>query len=315
MTGLAGAASGTAAMSGEVLFTLFKHSPLAAVLVVVFGFAFYKFYETNLAVLTNLWWTDPSWSHGLAVPALSLFLVYIRWDDLAACPVRGTWAGLGILAVGVVGQVLFAATGTTHMQNLSMLVVLTGVTLWVLGWEFMRILWLPISYLVFSINPPGELYQRVTAPMQDWAAAIAAKLLILVNVWSEVQGNQLSVMWQGEYKPVNVAEACSGMRMLVAFFALAAVLAYSSARPMWQKVFLTCCAVPVAIVCNGLRVAIIAYLVASDPRPNSPWAHGDAHGFVGLAMLAPAMLMQVGIGWVLDRLFLEDPEATQGAAS
>jgi exosortase len=241
---------------------------------------------------------------------LSAGLVYLRWDEIKVLKIKGAWQGLAILVIGVTGQVLFAATSTTHMMNLSMLVVLFGVALWVLGWDYLRILWLPISYLVFAINPPGELYQRVTEPMQRIAATLASKILMIFNVPSEPRGTTLEVMWNNEPKMIEVADACSGMRMLIAFVALAAVLAYSSHRPNWQRIFLTLCAIPVAILCNSMRVAIIAALVAGDSRAESPWAHGAAHAYVGLAMIIPAALMQLAIAWMLDRIFVDDSDET-----
>ena len=97
------------------------------------------------------------------------------------------------------------------------------------------------------------------------------------------------------------------------FFALAVALGYSSDRPVWQKVTLAIFALPIAILCNGIRVAMTGFLAV---KVSADWAKGDAHGFFGLAMLIPAMLMQMGVAWVLDRLFVETPDTNpQGGAA
>lgn len=274
-----------------------------------FGVAFGWFYWNNLLELTSVWWRDAGWSHGFAIPLLSIYLIRLHRNDLSRMEVRGSWAGLAVLILGTMGQVVFRATGTSHMSNLSMIVILTGATLWVFGWEYLRVLWLPISYLVFAINPPNTLYQKLTEPMQRIAAEIGTRALPLFGISGERHGTIIQVLYDGKQSEIGVAEACSGMRMLVAFMALAVVLAYSTTRPMWQKVFLGVCSLPVAIVCNALRVSVTGYLVASR---GPAWAHGDAHGFVGLGMLIPAMGMQIALGWVLDRIFVDVPETVAG---
>jgi hypothetical protein len=38
-------------------------------------------FEGALARLFNRWWTDPTYSHGLLVPAISLFFLYDRRES------------------------------------------------------------------------------------------------------------------------------------------------------------------------------------------------------------------------------------------
>jgi exosortase/archaeosortase family protein len=77
-------------------------------------------------------------------------------------------------------------------------------------------------------------------------------------------------------------------------------LGYSTARPMWQKVFLGVSALPIAILCNGLRVTLTGVLGA---RFGEEWARGATHETLGLLMLIPALFMQLGMAWLLDRQF------------
>jgi exosortase len=204
----------------------------------------------------------------------------------------------------VVGQVLYRATGTAHMSMLSILVVLMGTTLFVLGWDYLKILWLPIGYLVFAIPPPNTLYAALTIPMQQIAAEVGVWFMPLFGSEAHRMGTIIQVMKSGGGEPVTleVEQACSGMRMLVAFLALAVALAYSTPRPVWQKVFLAVSAVPIAIFCNALRVTLTGIMVA---KVNPHWGEGNAHAYFGLLMLIPAMFMQLALAWVLERLFVE----------
>lgn len=271
---------------------------------------FSSFFLLNWIQLASIWARDASWSHGFAVPVLSGVLIFLNWDHLRRLPVRSSRTGLFLLLYGILSQILFSATGQLQMSNLSMLVVLFGAALFVLGWEQMKVLWLPIGFLLFMIPPPQTLYVRLTTPMQNIAAAIGVHLLPLFGVDAYRAGTTIGVRTATQWDSLNVAEACSGIRMLVAFGALAVVLAYSTPRPMWQKLFLAWCAAPVAILCNALRVTLTGVM---HVYAGASYAEGSAHEMLGFLMLVPAGLMQLGLAAILDRIFVEEPEAAPAA--
>jgi exosortase len=274
---------------------------LAGVCVCIFFF-----YWRCFVKLEERWMTDPGWSHGFVVPFISLFFIRLKWDSLRLLVPQGSLWGLAVLFVGICGQVLFAATGLDHMSGPSLMVVLFGATLFVFGWEYLKILWLPISFLAFALPPPTTLYAAMTIPMQRIAAELGVQLLPLFGGSGERHGTVIDV-WFGSATPfsLGVEQACSGMRMLVAFFALAVALAYSTDRPVWQKIGLAIFALPVAIICNGFRVTLTAVMAA---KLGKEWAGGNAHEYLGLFMLGPALVMQLTMAWILDRIFVDTPD-------
>jgi exosortase/archaeosortase family protein len=150
--------------------------------------------------------------------------------------------------------------------------------------------------------------------MQQIAAELGVQLLPLFGGSGERHGTVIDVVFGSHHlNRLNVEQACSGMRMLVAFFALAVALAYSTDRPTWQKILLACFALPVAILCNGFRVTLTAVMAH---HLGDQYAAGNAHEYLGLVMLGPALFMQLGVAWVLDRLFVEteDSPVTKEAA-
>ena len=263
------------------------------------------FFSTSLEHLIERWTHDAGWSHGFVVPLISLSFIRSKWDILKALQPRGSMLGLLVILIAVGGQVLFRATGLEHMSLIAMPVLLFGLVLFIFGWEYLKILWLPIGFLLFALPPPQSLYVQMTTPMQSVAAELGADLLPLFGGEGARHGTTIDVTFNGVTKQLFIAQACSGMRLLVAFFALAVALGYSTNRPMWQKVVLAGCALPIAIFCNGLRVTGTGLLVS---KVSDAWGQGDAHGFFGLTMLLPAMLLQLAVAWVLDRIFIEPPE-------
>jgi exosortase len=105
----------------------------------------------------------------------------------------------------------------------------------------------------------------------------------------------------GVSKPLNIAEACSGMRMLMAFLALGVAIAYTGLKHPWQRVLLVLMAVPTSIFVNILRVCTLALLSLID----SGFAAGDFHSFVGLVWLLPALFIYLGLMWIIRNLVIE----------
>ena len=267
-------------------------------------------YHSAFTDLFGRWTNDAGWSHGFVVPLISIFFIRLKWDTLRRLTPKGSLWGAAVLLVGVCAQVLFRATGLTDMSNLTVLVILFGTVLFVFGWEYLKMLWLPIGYLAFAIPPPTPLYVRITTPMQNLAADLGTILLPLFGIDGTRSGTVIQI--PGLKQPLNVAEACAGMRMLIAFFALAVALGYSTHRPMWQKVLLGFCALPIAIICNGFRVALTGVM---SVKFGEQYGQGTPHEFLGLLMLIPAMVMLILIGWVLDKIFIESDDAKAGGAT
>jgi exosortase len=147
----------------------------------------------------------------------------------------------------------------------------------------------------------------VTYRLQDISAKGAYLLLSLFGLDVDLTGNVLTVFDAGKPHLLNVAEACSGMRMLVAFLALGVAMAYVSLPTIWQRVALVLMGVPVAVFVNVLRVATLGVLTLVNPE----FAAGEFHHFIGLLWLVPAFLLYLLVLWILSNLVVTD---TQEAA-
>ena len=111
--------------------------------------------------------------------------------------------------------------------------------------------------------------------------------------------------------PLNVAEACSGMRMLMAFLAIGTTMAFVSFRRWWQRIILVFSAFPVALIVNIVRVLVLGLLSLIDQDLGS----GEVHTMVGVFLLVPAWLLFLGVAELLKRLIVEEPGQASGAAS
>ena len=223
------------------------------------------------------------------------------------------WGALNLLLGWGLGNLLFGlltfAFGIYPGQNdwvkdYGMAHTIFGTVLTLCGWPVMRVAWFPIAFLVCGIPWPGLVYSWLASPLQHLAAGVAVKTLNFTGIESVRAGTKMFITnADGVARPLNVAEACAGLRSLMTFISVAAAVAFLSARPLWQKLLITASAVPIAIFCNVMRVTGQAYL---DRLGGPQWSEGFAHGFAGVVMLVPAFFLILLVCWLLDHLFIDE---------
>lgn len=268
-------------------------------------FAWLNFWQFRIMV--QVWTDDGDWSHGFLIPLFSLYLLYSRREELLAAPRRRCLLGLPLL----LGGVALSLVGVYPIQNhwishLGMIPALLGLVLYVAGPKVLRVAWVPIVFLIFAMPLPGSLYGRLALPLQNIAAAASQVILHFCGVEITGRQSQLTLISiSGVPRPLMVAEACSGMRMLMAFLALGVATAYLDERPTWQRVTLVVMAVPIAVLSNVIRVVITSTMFVVD-RPEL--GQDFMHRFTGMVMLIPALLMFLGLSALLSALFVEDDE-------
>ncbi|MHC4561187.1 MAG: exosortase/archaeosortase family protein [Planctomycetota bacterium] len=255
---------------------------------------------------------DPDWMHGWMIALFSVFLVYSRFGEIASVQRKPNWWGLPVLVLAATMQVVAYAVRNPWSCQVTMIFLAAALVLFLAGWEMFKLAWLPILFLVFAMPIPDYVYSKIALPLQNFAALGSSELLALVGV--DISSSR-SALWvtsrSGVEHTLTVAEACSGMRLLLAFVALSVAMAYLTDRPVWQRVVLVGMGVPVAIICNVLRVIITALMYVID-RPQL----GDEfmHEFTGMLMLVPAALILMGFSGLMRHLFVEVDEGATEAA-
>ena len=115
-----------------------------------------------------------------------------------------------------------------------------GLVLFIFGWRAMRYLWFPLLYLfLFGQTISDRFMEIVTFELQDIASYGSYVGLSIVGLDVTRAGNTIDIFYNGETYPLNIAEACSGMRMLMAFLAIGVAMAFTSFRFEWKDVVAT----------------------------------------------------------------------------
>jgi exosortase len=272
-----------------------KGRMVGALFCVVMGLAVY-FFSGQLFATSIL--KEPMRGAGLGLAALGVLVAALDW-------------GIALLLFGLLVFEYGIYPGRNDWtSDMGMVIALFGAVLLMCGWRVMRIAWFPIVFLICALPWPPLVYSKVAMPLQELAAKVAVGMLNLFSI-DAVQGGTKIFMPRPPLpdRVLNVAEACAGMRSLMTFISVGAAVGFLSNRPLWQRILLTVSAIPIAIFCNVMRVAGQGFL----DRWSEKYSEGFAHQFVGLVMLMPAFFLILGVGWLLDQIFVEEDDGDAGA--
>ncbi len=241
-------------------------------------------YGPVLIRLTRQWWADPNFSHGFFVPLFSAFIV---WQDRTRLreiqPKPSTWGlpviviSLAMLLVGTFGAELF-------LSRLSFILLIAGAIVFFVGWSMLRAVLFPMCFLLLMIPIPAIVFSQITLPLQILASKLAAGTLPLCGVPVLREGNIINL----PAMPLEVAQACSGIRSLMSLMTLAIMYGYLVERRIWVRVALALSSIPIAVAANGLRIVGTGLIVQYwDPEK----AEGFFHLFSGWLVFVFSLLM------------------------
>jgi exosortase len=257
-------------------------SPLTLLAVLVLSLVWA--YGETLAELTQQWSSNPQHSHGYLVPVFAAALLWLRRDR--ACPSEwsGTaWGGL-VLVGGLATWFVSTHFHITWLEGISFVPCLAGLALLVGGRRAWSWAWPSIGFLVFMVPLPYRAAVALTDPLQRTATIAATYALQTLGLPAVAEGN---VILLSEVE-LGIVEACSGLRMLMIFFALSAGVALLIRRPLWERVLVLLSAAPIAIIVNVTRITVTGVL---HEMVGSDLANAVFHDFAGWVMMPLALAL------------------------
>ncbi len=208
-------------------------------------------YWPTLAGMAGRWWSDTHYNHGFVVPLFAAALLWLRRDRRPAAPETFSWRGLPLLALGGVLYLSGAYFYYGWFSSLALLPWLAGVTLLFGGWPTLRWAGPSVAYLFFLVPLPYSVQVALGGPLQRVAALASTYVLQSAGFPAQAEGN---VIVLNDFK-LDVVEACSGLGMLLLFFAVCTAAALVSRRALLDRALMVVSAVPIAVACNVVRIA------------------------------------------------------------
>ena len=285
--------------------TLAKLVPVVVLLVVITGWT----YWSTMVDLFKEWRGDDDYSAGQLVPLVAMFFAWVERKKLAALTLKPCWwAGIGLLLLAVAARLYGLLFLFESAERYSLVLAIAGLVLLVAGTEvFWRLKWI-LLFLFLMVPLPGRIHNLISGPLQRLATTGSVFLLEVFFPRVSQRGN---VVMLDENTPMAVAEACSGLRMLTAFIVVAAFVAYMVKRPRWEKTVLLCSSIPIAVVCNVIRIfatGMLMMLVSVE------FGAKFFHDFAGLVMMPAAVLLIFGELWLMARLVVPDSAPQRASA-
>jgi len=252
-------------------------------------------YWPTITDLIREWNRSDEYSCGVLVPFLTAYVLWLRRRDLRSLPVRPA------LLLGLGGFLLAQAVRALGLdfysfaERFSMVLSLAALVLLVLGWKYLAKLVPILLFLCLMLPWPHRVQGIVTLPLQRWSTTSAVFCLELAGYEVRQDGNEIGI---GTVH-VAVAEACNGLRMITAFFVISGLVVLLVKRTWWEKLLILASSLPIAFLCNTLRLAATAVCFTIIKGADvEQWFHDWA----GYAMMPLALAMVVGELWLLARL-------------
>ncbi len=258
-------------------------------------------YWPTLRRLMECWSSDATYSHGFLVPFVAAAMFWYRRDLPVKSESSQPVLGLGLIVASLVLRVAAARFYFEWLEWLSILPCVAGVCALSGGSLAWRRAWPGIVFLVFLLPLPYRLEVALAGPLRSVATFVSTYSLQTLGFPAVAEGNVIVV---GTAR-VGVADACSGLRMLVSFFAVSAAVATFVKRPAWERGLIVVSAVPIAVLCNVVRVTVTAALYETI---GAEWAHRVFHDLAGWLMMPLAVGLLGFELWLLSRLVIAPPE-------
>jgi exosortase A len=248
-------------------------------------------FQDAVSAAAKVWWVSPTYSHCFLIVPIVLWLIWEKRPVLAAT--APSLFPQALLLTPVLGLLWWMGqlAAINEVQQYAVVGMIQVLIVALLGLNVARLIWFPILYLLFLV-PTGEY---LIAPMQRFATHFVDVSLNLLNIAHYTEGTTFELT-NGRFE---IAEACAGLRFLIATVTLGVLFSYMMFRKIHKAVLFLIASVAVPLIGNGLRcvgIIVLAHLT------NNEYGAGADHIVYGWGFNV-AILVVLGL---LGTLFRDD---------
>jgi exosortase len=248
--------------------------------------------------MVDHWRAVPDYSHGFVVAPLALYFAWERRRQLARAPIAPSWWGVLPLALGGLAYAIGRLGVELMSMRVGFVLTLMGMVLLLLGRPVFRILLFPLCFLFLMVPLPGSLLNVIAFPLQLVAADLAVTTLQLFGMPVLREGNIIHL----PETQLFVAEACSGLRSLMALGTLGVVFAYFFRKTWGERLVLVASTLPIAVIVNAFRVMLTAFLTHRFGEGMADGVIHQTEGFFTFAVAFGLLLLEARLlAWLWPR--------------
>lgn len=262
-------------------------------------------YWPTLVEMQAAWEHESDYSHGYLVAPLCVAFAYVRRTSFPGTQKPAWLLGLTLISLSMLMRWVGAAYFVETVDGWSIMFWLAGVVSILFGWPVTRWAAPVILFLVFMMPLPYRAESFLSQPLQRVATTISCYGLQLFGQPAIAEGNVILV---GDNR-LEVAAACSGLRLFVSIVALASAYLILVERTWWEKSLLLLAIIPIAVFTNALRIVATGLL---QQLTTSEIAGRFSHDFAGFVMIPVAAVSFWAFLWYLRKAFPERIQLSVG---
>ncbi len=243
-------------------------------------------FAADLAAMLRQYWDISTYNHILLVPLIIARLVHQRLPELGKLSPQAWWPGVGLAALALFVWLLGDISGTATISQIGLMAALQATVLAVLGPRVSWALLFPIAFGMFLV-PVGE---ELVPALQ----MITAKITITLTHASGIPAVIDGVFIDTPVGLFEVAEACSGVKFLVAMVALGTLVAHVCFQSPARRAAFMAVAIVLPVIANGIRAWGTIYIAQSQ---GIAFAAGFDHILYGWIFFALVMAILLSLSW------------------
>lgn len=261
-------------------------------LIIFIGIIGVFYYNTFMWLITS-WLYNAYYSHGFLVPIVSGFIVWRMRKDLRDVEIKQSQTGLILFIVGILLQSIAVIGVIRFLSGISLIITISGITLYLFGWEFFNKIKFPILFLLLAV--PVPFTDIVASPLQTVSAVTSSGLANLAGIPVQRTGFILNTP-SGSFE---VALECSGLKSIISLLTISIIYAFILEGSLMMKFTVALSSIPLALFGNILR--IVSVLIVSD-RYGKEAALNYFHDFSSLLLFSVALIGLFLVGRSFGRL-------------
>ena len=251
--------------------------------------------QSALVWLWNTWNGVPEYSHGPVMPILAGFLLWQQREIFERQEFGGSIVGVLLLVAAGIALLLGTMGGAYTLQQYAFALGLAGLILSWTGPGSLRQLALPLALLFLMIPQPDFILNNLSTRLQLVSSALGVAVIRLGGISVYLEGNVIDL---GSYK-LQVVDACAGLRYLFPLMTLGLLIAHFFRAPLWKRALVFLASIPVTVVLNSLRIAMIGWMVE---RWGPAMAEGFLHDFQGWVVFMVSGALLLAFAALLNRV-------------
>jgi exosortase A len=255
-------------------------------------------FRSSVSAALAVWWVSPTYSHCFLIVPIVAWLIWEKREVLRTLSPSLTPQALIVMPVLTLIWWMGELAAINEVQQYAVVGMMQALIVALLGINVVRLIWFPVFYLLFLV-PTGEY---LIVPMQHFATRFVDISLNMLGVIHYTEGTTFELT-SGRYE---IAEACAGLRFLIATVTLGVLFAHLMFRKLHKvAVFLIAC-IAVPLIGNGLRCVGIIMLAYST---NNEYGAGADHIVYGWGFNVAILLVLGAVGYLFRDEFSEKADS------